>query len=82
MFRWTKDVLADDYPEKETCLSKTGYDLPLFFSGICHYLYNQPHGSKQWGLSQRGHLHPVSPRRVEREGGHLGPVYLRSYGEE
>ena len=81
MFWWTKDVLADDYPEKETCLSKTGYDLPLFFSGNCHYLYNQPDGWKQWGLSAGSNLHPVSPRRVEREGGHLGPLYQGGNGE-
>ena len=40
IFWWTKDVFANDSStEKESCLSKTGYDLPLFFSGICHYLY-------------------------------------------
>ena len=41
---WTKDVLGDDYLEKESCLSKTGDDLPSFFLAICHYLYNQPDG--------------------------------------
>ena len=30
MFWWTKNVLAEDSLEKETCLLKTGYDLPLF----------------------------------------------------
>ena len=67
--------------KKESCLSKTGYDLPLFFSGICHYLYNKPGGWKQWDLSAGSNLHPVSPRRVERKGGHLGPVYQGGNGE-
>ena len=81
LFWWTKNVLAEDYLEKETCLWKTGYDLPLFFSGICHYVHNQSNGGKQWGLPKRGYLHPVSPRQVERKGGHMGPIYKREYGE-
>ena len=68
-------MLADDYPERETFLSKTGYDLPLFFSGICHHVYNKSNGGKQWGLPAGSNLHPVSPRRVEREGGHMGPIH-------
>ena len=74
-------MLAEDYLEKETCLLKTGHDLPLFFSGICHYVHNQSNGGKQWGLPKRGYLHTVSPRRVERKGGHMGPIYKREYGE-
>ena len=36
---------------------------------------------KQWCFLKRGHLHPVSPRRVEWKGGHLGRVYKGTYGE-
>ena len=59
-------MLAEDYLEKETCL--------LFFSGICHYVHNQSNGGKQWRFPKRGYLHPVSPRRVERKGGHMGSI--------
>ena len=68
-------MLAEDYLEKETCLLKTGYDLPLFFSGICHYVYNKSNGGKQWGLPAGSNLHPVLPRGVEREGGHMVPIH-------
>ena len=81
MFWWTKNVLAEDYLEKETCLLKTGYDLPLFFSGIWHHVHTQSNGGKQWRFPKRGYLHPVSPRRVERKGEHMGPIYKRGYGE-
>ena len=81
MFWWTKNVLAEDSLEKETCLLKTGYDLPLFFSGIWHYVHTQSNGGKQWRFPKRGYLHPVSPRRVERKGEHMGPIYKRGYGE-
>ena len=81
MFWWTKNLLAEDYLEKETCLLKTGYDLTLFFSGICHYVYNKSNGAKQWGLPAGSNLHPVSPPRVERKGEHMGPIYQRSNGE-
>ena len=74
-------MLAEDSLEKETCLLKTGYDLPLFFAGICHYVYNKSNGGKEWGLPAGSNLHPVSPPRVERKGGHMGPIYQRSYGE-
>ena len=74
-------MLAEDYLEKETWLSKTGYDPSLFFSGICHYVYNKSNGGKQWDLPAGSNLHPVSPRRVERKGGQMGPIYQRSYGE-
>ena len=60
---------------------KTGYDLPLFFSGICHDVYNKSNGGKQWGLPAGSNLHPVSPPRVERKGEHMGPIYQRSNGE-
>ena len=78
MFWWTKDVLADDYLEKESCLSKTGYDLPLFFSGICHYLTRwlktmgsfrgkqSPPCVASQGGARRGALGPCISRRLWR----------------
>ena len=74
-------MLAEDYLEKETCLLKTGDDLPLLFSVICYYVYNKSNGGKQWGLPAGSNLHPVSPPRVERKGEHMGPIYQRSNGE-
>ena len=71
-------MLAEDSLEKETCLLKTGYDS---FQGFATTLILNHMVENNGRFPKRGYLHPVSPGRVERKGGHMGPIYKRGYGE-
>ena len=81
MFWWTKNVSPTTIRKRKLASKKTGNDVTLFLSGICDYIYFKPTDWEWWGRPVGSNLHSVSPRRVERGGGHLGPLYKRRNGQ-